>query len=226
MTVPMLMMPPPAVQTRFSDWPFAVKSILGFWLFYALTVVVRAFLGSDPWTTVENKLVVVSIGIVINVLIYLAISGLSSASSIRRKAVIAGVSAAIGSLVLGATVVMTEDLMRESREEFRFQAREGFTVDRAGQPAQDRAHGRRAARVDHAQGSRTRSNEALPLRARHRRSPGCSSTSAGAHSTSRTRRRPRHSVPNAASPMPKAQPRRRRSARCDTRSIRTSCSIR
>jgi two-component system LytT family sensor kinase len=132
MTVPMLMMPSPAVQTRFSDWPFAVKSILGFWLFYALTVVVRAFLGSDPWTTVENKLVVVSIGIVINVLIYVAISGLSSASSIRRKAVIAGVSAAIGSLVLGATVVMTEDLMRESREEFRFQAREGFTVIEQG----------------------------------------------------------------------------------------------
>src|SRR6476469_5326963 len=132
MTVPMLMMPPPAVQTRFSDWPFAVKSIVGFWLFYALTVVVRAFLGSDPWTTVENKLVVVSIGIVINVLIYLAISGLSSASSIRRKAVIAGVSAAIGSLVLGATVVMTEDLMRESKEEFRFQAREGFTVIEQG----------------------------------------------------------------------------------------------
>jgi len=132
MTVPMLMMPQPAAQTRFSDWPFAVKSILGFWLFYALTVVVRAFLGSDPWTTVENKLVVVSIGIVINVLIYLAISGLSSASSIRRKAVIAGVSAAIGSLVLGATVVMTEDLMRESREEFRFQAREGFTVIEQG----------------------------------------------------------------------------------------------
>src|SRR6476469_8677246 len=132
MTVPMLMMPPPAVQTRFSDWPFAVKSIVGFWLFYALTVVVRAFLGSDPWTTVENKLVVVSIGIVINVLIYLAISGLSSGSSIRRKAVIAGLSAAIGSLALGTTVVMTEDLMRESKEEFRFQAREGFTVIEQG----------------------------------------------------------------------------------------------
>ena len=25
-----------------------MKSILGFWLFYALTVVARAFLGSDP----------------------------------------------------------------------------------------------------------------------------------------------------------------------------------
>ena len=132
MTVPMLMMRPPAVQTRFSDWPFAVKSILGFWIFYALTVVVRAFLGTDPWTAVENKLVVISIGIIINVLIYLAISAFGRGSSIRHKAVIAGVSAAIGSLVLGSTVVMTEDLMRESKEEFRFQAREGFTVVEQG----------------------------------------------------------------------------------------------
>ena len=48
MTVPMLMMPPPMARTRFADWPFALKSILGFWFFYALTVVVRAFLGTDP----------------------------------------------------------------------------------------------------------------------------------------------------------------------------------
>jgi two-component system, LytTR family, sensor kinase len=132
MTVPMLMMQPPTVQTRFSDWPFAVKSILGFWLFYAATVALRAFLGSDPWTMLENKLLVIGIGIVINGLIYLAISGFSGGSSIRRKALIAGVSTAIGSLALGGLVVMTEDMMRESKEEFRFQAREGFTVVEQG----------------------------------------------------------------------------------------------
>ena len=30
---------------RFSDWPLALKSILGFWLFYALTVAVRVEVG-------------------------------------------------------------------------------------------------------------------------------------------------------------------------------------
>jgi two-component system LytT family sensor kinase len=35
----MLMMPQKPVRTRFSDWPLALKSILGFWCFYALTVV-------------------------------------------------------------------------------------------------------------------------------------------------------------------------------------------
>jgi len=132
MTVPMLMMPHPMARTRFGDWPFAVKSILGFWLFYAATVMIRAFLGADPWTMLENKLMVVAIGILINGLIYLAISGLAGSGSIRRKAVVAGISALIGSLTLGGTVVMTEDLMRESKEEFRFQAREGFTVVEQG----------------------------------------------------------------------------------------------
>ncbi|HEX8840553.1 MAG TPA: histidine kinase [Sphingomicrobium sp.] len=133
MTVPMLMMPPPAVaRTRFSDWPFAVKSILGFWLFYALTVVVRASLGTDPWTTVTNKLAVISFGIVINGLIYAAIAGLTQGATIRRKVVTAAISCAIGAGILGSAVVLTEDWMRESREEFRFQTREGFTVIEQG----------------------------------------------------------------------------------------------
>jgi len=133
MTVPMLMMPPPqSTRTRFSDWPFALKSIVGFWVFYAMTVVIRAFLGADPWAMLENKLMVIAIGIVINALIYVAITALSTGAGIRRKALVAGLGCLLGSLVLGGTVVLTEDWMRESKEEFRFQAREGFTVIEQG----------------------------------------------------------------------------------------------
>jgi two-component system LytT family sensor kinase len=132
MTVPMLMMPAPVARARFGDWPFAVKSILGFWLFYALTVVVRAFLGSDPWTMLENKLLVIGIGILITGLMYLTISAMGANAAIRRKAVIAGICATIGSIVMGSAVVATEDWMHESKEEFRFQAREGFTVIEQG----------------------------------------------------------------------------------------------
>jgi two-component system LytT family sensor kinase len=132
MTVPMLMMPPPAVQTRFSDWPFAVKSILGFWLFYALTVVGRAFLGSDPWTTLENKLVIVGVGIVVTGLIYLAIAAFGDRGSIRRKTVIAAISSILASLVMSCALIALEDVLHESKEQFRFQAREGFTVVEQG----------------------------------------------------------------------------------------------
>ena len=132
MTVPMLMMPQPMARTRFADWPFALKSIIGFWCFYALTVVIRAFLGTDPWTTLENKLIVIGIGVLITGLIYAAISTFATGAPIRRKAIIAGVSSAIAAVVMGGTLVMIEDLMHESKEEFRFQAREGFWVVEQG----------------------------------------------------------------------------------------------
>jgi two-component system, LytTR family, sensor kinase len=129
----MLMTPRPAAQTRFGDWPLALKSIIGFWFFYALTVVVRAFLGSDPWTTLENKLVVIAIGILLTGCIYLAFATLGQKVSIRRKAIIAAVASAIASLIMGATLIVLDDLLRQSKEEFRFQAREGFTVVEKGQ---------------------------------------------------------------------------------------------
>jgi two-component system LytT family sensor kinase len=133
MTELMLMMPHPATQTRFRDWPLAVKSILGFWLFYALTVVVRAFLGTDPWTTLENKLVVLGIGIALTGLIYLAITAFGAGATLRRKAVIAGLSSTVAAVVMGGTLILLENVMHESKEQFRVQAREGFTVIEQGQ---------------------------------------------------------------------------------------------
>jgi len=132
MTDQMLMMPQPAVRTRFSDWPFAVKSILGFWFFYALTVIVRAFLGTDPLTTLEDKLVVIAVGIVITGFIYLSITTFGQGANIRRRAIIAAISSAIASVVMGGALVLTEDLLPQSKEQFRFQAREGFTVVEQG----------------------------------------------------------------------------------------------
>jgi len=132
MTDQMLMMPHPAVRTRFSDWPLAVKSILGFWFFYAVTVVARAFLGTDPWTTLEDKLFVIGIGIIITGLIYLSITTFGQNANIRRRAVIGAISSAVAALVMGASLVLTDDLLPQNKEQFRFQAREGFTVVEQG----------------------------------------------------------------------------------------------
>jgi signal transduction histidine kinase len=129
----MLMVPSRVSRTRFADWPVAWKSILGFWLFYAATVALRAFLGTDPWTTLGNRLIVIGIGILINGLIYVAVAGLAAHESIRRKAITAGVSCVVGALILGGTVVLSQDWLRASKEEFRYQAREGFWVVERGQ---------------------------------------------------------------------------------------------
>jgi hypothetical protein len=123
MTHQMLMMPHPTARTRFADWPFAVKSIVGFWFFYALTVVLRAFLGTDPWTTLQNKLVVIGIGIILTGFIYLMISSFGQRANIRGRAAIAAISSAIASLAMGAALVITEDMLPQNKEQFRFQAR-------------------------------------------------------------------------------------------------------
>ena len=132
-TVAMLMMTENQARTRFSDWPLALKSILGFWLFYAATVVARAFLGSDPLTTLVNKLSVIGIGIAVTGLIYLAIASFGFGQTIRRKAIMAAVASLLGAVAMGGTIVLIDDYMRESKEEFRFQAREGFTVVEKGE---------------------------------------------------------------------------------------------
>ena len=86
------------------DWPFAVKSILGFWSFYALTVVARAFLGSDPWTMLENKLVVVGDRHPHHRHHLPRHQRSGQGASIRRKAIIAGIASAIASLAMGGAL--------------------------------------------------------------------------------------------------------------------------
>ena len=128
----MLMITQERAKSRFADWPLATKSILGFWLFYAVTVVARAFLGSDPVTTVENKLFVIVVGIVLTALIYLAIAAFASDAPIRRKAGVAIIASVIASALMATALISIEDHGRPNREEFRFQAREGVTVVEKG----------------------------------------------------------------------------------------------
>ncbi len=127
MTVPMLMMPPPAVRSRFSDWPLALKSILGFWCFYALTVVLRALLAPNAINAITDKLINIGLGIVITGFIYLAIAGIGRAQNIRAKTIIAAICSVIAAMVMAGTLSLFEGKI-QSKEEFRYQAREGFVV--------------------------------------------------------------------------------------------------
>ena len=122
-----------AESVRFSDWPLAIKSILGFWFFYALTVVARSFLTSDPWALLESKLMVIGIGIVLTGLIYIAIAGLAPGPEVKRKAVVAVVASVVAAGAMAEGLIAVEDVSRASKEEFRFQAREGFVVVEKGQ---------------------------------------------------------------------------------------------
>ena len=117
---------------RFSDWPLALKSILGFWLFYALTIVARAFLGSDPMTMLSNKMVTIVIGVVLTGFVYLVIAGLAGRANIRTKAVVAALASVAASWAMAGSLFVTERVMREPKEAFRYQSREGLVIIEKG----------------------------------------------------------------------------------------------
>lgn len=117
---------------RFSDWPLALKSILGFWFFYALTVAVRAFMGADALTMLVNKLIVILIGIFLTFLVYAAIATFAGGASIRKRSIVAALASFAASCAMAGAFLAVEDLMREPKEVFRYQSREGFVIVEKG----------------------------------------------------------------------------------------------
>ena len=106
MTVPMLMMPPLRARTRFADWPFALKSIVGFWSFYALTVVLRGLLAPNAFNAIWDKRFNVAVGIVVTGLVYAAIAGTGRRASLRRKTFIAALASLVEGLPAPASAPM------------------------------------------------------------------------------------------------------------------------
>ena len=124
---------PLSTASRFADWRLALKTIIGFWLIYGLTVVARALLGSDPLATLQNKLVIIAIGVVLTGLVYAAIAVFGGIDgSNRRKAIVAGFASFVAACTMSGLLLFAEDKMRESKEEFRYQAQEGFIIIEKG----------------------------------------------------------------------------------------------
>jgi len=121
----------PVARSRFADWPLALKSIIGFWVFYALTIVARSFLSTDPWTMLQNKLVVIAAGMVFTGLVYAAIAWFGG-TAMRRRLLVAGLASLAASAGMATALINLEWLMRESREEMRYEARGGVIIVEKG----------------------------------------------------------------------------------------------
>jgi hypothetical protein len=128
----MQLLPIARTESRFSDWPIAAKSIFGFWAFYALTVVARALLGTDPVTMLRNKLLTIALGVVSTALIYAAIAVLGRGGTLKRKAVIAGAGSFLAACAMAGVLVLSDRLMADSKEKVRIQAREGVVIIEQG----------------------------------------------------------------------------------------------
>jgi two-component system LytT family sensor kinase len=122
----------PSRERRFGDWPLAVKSILGFWLFYALTVVARAFLGGDPMTVLQNKAVTVTTGIVLTFCIYAALALLARHSSLSRRVVIAVIACLAAAAAMAGSLIFAERYQDKPADEEHFVSKEGYRITEVG----------------------------------------------------------------------------------------------
>ena len=90
---------------RFADWRLAGQSILGFWLFYLMTVVLRGLLGPEAAFDMRARLVNGLCGIVLSVLVYGAMRLFARDANVRRT-VLVGAAAAIPAAMIMAAVTL------------------------------------------------------------------------------------------------------------------------
>src|SRR5687768_2455258 len=117
---------------RFADWPLALKSILGFWLFYYATVVVRAFLGHDPGTVLLNRAYSLAFGIALTAVIYVVLSLLAGGASLKRRIVIGLIASLLAGASQSLMLIGADSFLDKPQDEFRFTSREGYTVVETG----------------------------------------------------------------------------------------------
>jgi hypothetical protein len=122
----------PLRERTFTDWPVAVKSILGFWLFYALTVVLRAFLGRDPLTVLQNKALTIGVGIALTFAIYVAIAVLGRRASLRQRAAIAISASIAASAAMALILLMADRYQDRPQDEVHYISAEGYRVTELG----------------------------------------------------------------------------------------------
>jgi two-component system LytT family sensor kinase len=99
---------PFSVQGRFADWRLATQSIIGFWAFYLVTVLIRGLFGPEAASAIGYRAINAAIGLGLTFAIYIAIRFLARDGSIRRMAVVAAIAA------LPAAVIMSVASLRMS----------------------------------------------------------------------------------------------------------------
>ncbi|MDP9162870.1 MAG: histidine kinase [Pseudomonadota bacterium] len=117
----------------FADWRIAVRSILGFWLFYAATVVARALLSGDVSGVLQNRAVTIGGGILLTFGVYAAINFFAAGASTRRRAAVAALASLLAASAEAGLLLATDSVMKPPQEQFRFTAREGYLVVQSGQ---------------------------------------------------------------------------------------------
>jgi two-component system, LytTR family, sensor kinase len=122
----------PLRERRFADWPLALKSILGFWLFYALTVVARAFLSGDPATIIQNRALTIGVGIVLTFGIYATLVMLGRRFGLRKRIILAIIASLAAAAAMAAILIFADRYREKPQDEIRYVSAEGYRITELG----------------------------------------------------------------------------------------------
>jgi hypothetical protein len=124
--------PPVDWRSRFTDWPLALRSIGGFWLFYLATVVLRALLGPESASAMLLRLINAVVGIVLTALIYVALAYFARGANVRRMATIAAIAALPCALVLSVVSLKVATSSMPAGERSTITTQEGVAIVQHG----------------------------------------------------------------------------------------------
>ena len=117
---------------RFADWRLALKSILGFWLVYYLTVIGRAFLSPDPATILFNRSFTLIVGVLLTLGIYVAIKLFARQENLRRLVIVGVLASFLAAAAQAAVLIAVDRYQEKPEDELRFISREGHRVIETG----------------------------------------------------------------------------------------------
>ena len=121
-----------AWRPRFADWPLALRSIGGFWLFYLATVLLRAFIGPEAASAMAFRVINAVVGIVLTTLIYCAIACFARGGSVRRMAIVAATAALPCAILLSFVSLRVATTHMPSEEQSSITTQEGVAIVQRG----------------------------------------------------------------------------------------------
>jgi signal transduction histidine kinase len=119
-------------RSRFADWPLALRSIAGFWLFYLATVLLRALLGPEAASAMAFRTINAVVGVGLTGLIYVALALFARGANVRRMAIVAAIAAIPCALLLSVVSLRVAASQMRSGPQSSITTQEGVAIVQHG----------------------------------------------------------------------------------------------
>jgi two-component system LytT family sensor kinase len=118
---------------RFADWRLATQSIIGFWAFYLVTVLLRGLLGPEAMSAISYRGINADLGLILTFLIYITIRLFAREGSIRRMAIVAAAAALPAAVIMSAASLRMATWSDQMSEQSKITTQEGIAIVQRGQ---------------------------------------------------------------------------------------------